>query len=185
MSFVQLLELKVSAMPSGKKGHDLIGKKIGRLTVVERIPVTTHYGQKMIKWKCICECGNVITPCTSSLLRKKYPTISCGCYRRENTTKRNLKHGYSGTSEYNIWCSMKERCYTPKSIDFPNYGGRGIIVCDRWKHCFENFINDMGMKKEGMSLDRINNNGNYEPSNCRWATASQQAYNRRTKNKKG
>lgn len=112
-------------------------------------------------------------------------TKSCGCLRRETTSLVGLAkktHGMRDTPEYGVWANMKDRCYNPSSEDYKNYGGRGIKVCERWLNSFENFYEDMGEKpwsKLLYSLDRINNDGNYEPSNCRWATVKQQVNNRR------
>lgn len=93
----------------------------------------------------------------------------------------NFKHGRSRTTEYNIWSTMVQRCINPNNQKYFRYGGRGIIVCDRWLHSFENFFADMGLKPIGMSIERINNSGNYESKNCIWASSSEQALNREPK----
>lgn len=167
--------------PMQRKFEDLTGKKFGKLTVlsiVNRVKV----GER-IKWKCRCECGKI--KITSSKMLKNGRSKHCGCSK--NAKGINLKHGGKGTPEYNIWASMKARCYNKKSAAYQYYGGRGITVCESWKNSFVCFLKDMGKRPSlELSIDRINNDGNYEPSNCRWATIFEQNKNRRkpSRNKK-
>jgi hypothetical protein len=100
--------------------------------------------------------------------------------RRIAMAERNSKHGMTGTPEYHSWVGMIQRCHNPKATGYHNYGARGISVCERWRNSFSSFHDDMGPRPPGTSLDRINNNGNYEPGNCRWTTASEQKRNSRT-----
>jgi hypothetical protein len=111
-------------------------------------------------------------------------STSCGCYRSELTVKRNTIHGHNvrgkRTGEYGAWCNIRERCGDPMNKDYHNYGGRGIKVCRRWLHSFEAFLADMGPKPTSRhQIDRINNNGNYKPGNCRWSTPIENAGNKR------
>lgn len=157
-------------MPAVK---DMTDQKFGRLLVVEFVAVVDNTA----RWKCICDCGEVVVVSGNSLRRRL--TTSCGCYSREVNSQHpnRLLHGHAKASgptrTYNSWANMRQRCNNPKVRDFHNYGGRGITVCERWTK-FENFLADMGEVPDGMELDRYpNNDGNYEPSNCRWATRKQ------------
>lgn len=150
------------------------GKTYGRLTVIKEHGRSSNY---KVMWKCVCKCKN-ITIVTGTNLRSGI-TKSCGCYSKERTSQRFTKHRMSKHPVYNTWGQMISRCLNPKNNRFKYYGGRGIKICKRWMVA-KNFIKDMlPTWKEGLSIDRINNDGDYKPSNCRWATPKQQAINQR------
>ncbi len=125
----------------------------------------------------VCDCGTQVRRRANAV--RMGNTRSCGCLHREQGGINRTTHGLNRTPAHRAWCRMKSRC-GPKSPDFAYYGGRGIKVCKRWSDSFENFFADMGEPPAGMSLDRINNDGDYEPGNCRWATPTQQMRNRRS-----
>lgn len=156
---------------------DLTERVFGRLTVLRY--AYTKNGRAF--WTCHCRCGREVEICTSNLITGH--TQSCGCYQVDQATAAQLKHGGSIThpSEYYTWCQMIARCINPKHVAFKHYGARGIQICGRWNDelGFEHFLQDMGPRPENHWLERINNQGHYEPGNCKWATIHEQMRNTR------
>ncbi len=151
------------------------GKTYNRLTVISRSDTANS---RRIYWLCKCSCGQT-TVVAGDKLRSGH-TKSCGCLINENVSKANKTHGKSETQTYKIWIGMRSRCIHTWNSKYKDYGGRGINVCTRWLKSFENFLKDMGERPDGMTLDRKNNEGDYKPSNCRWASNKQQSRNKRS-----
>ena len=158
------------------KFKDLKGKHFGKLTVIEKIE---NKGKKVC-WKCKCECGNYKDVISCHLLSGAIN--NCGCLKKDKIKRIKTKHGKSKTKLFRVWAHMKDRCYREKDKRFRNYGGRGIKICEEWLNKENGFINfyNWAIKngyKENLSIDRIDNDGNYEPQNCRWTTMKVQANN--------
>ena len=157
------------------KLKDLTGQKFGKLTVIKRVE-NSKWNET--RWLCKCECGNEAIVNYGKLAYKH--TTSCGCYARELFVNNVSKHNLRKTRLYNIWAGMKQRCFNKNSKAYNRYGGRGITICNEWKNDFKKFY-EWSMKngyKDNLTIDRINNDGNYEPKNCRWADNKTQSNNR-------
>lgn len=154
--------------------EDIIGERFGRLLVIE---VDASVKNKTF-YMCLCDCGNVKSVYRDHL--KTGATSSCGCFRSEKFSSMLTKHGMSNTKIYKIWAGMIERCSYKRHKSYKYYGGRGISVCEEWLNSFENFYNwsiENGYR-EGLTIDRVDNDGNYCPENCKWVTMEDQSKNK-------
>lgn len=156
---------------------DLANRQFGRLTVVRQVD-NYHYGngKQRARWMCRCDCGKECTVTSTNLVGG---TQSCGCLQRERTSLSRATHRRSKSAEYQIWRSAKERCFNPRNQQYANYGGRGIVMCEEWRHSFESFLAHIGPRPPGLTLERIDNSRGYEPGNVCWETRKQQCRNTR------
>lgn len=167
---------KANSTKRQSKFNDLSGRRFGILVAIKVHEIRQRpdkHGTKVF-WQCSCDCGGETVCEASNLISGN--TKSCGCLK---FATKNTTHGKTGTPLYTIWVSMIGRCCNPNNHAFADYGGRGIAVCEEWRNSFEAFAQDMGEPPDDKTLDRINNDLGYSPSNCRWATKAQQVNNRR------
>lgn len=183
-----IVEQPFPTLKDGRVHHqfrDLTGKTFGRLTVLHYCGSRKDGKSSASIWACLCECGKTVPVIGYCVSRGE--TRSCGCLQVDMVKAAAVTHGEGSVKarspEYVTWSCMKTRCYNENADQFPLYGGRGIKVCERWLNSFESFLEDMGRRpSKAHTIDRKNSDGDYEPGNCRWATPTQQANNRRPQN---
>lgn len=163
---------------------DLTGKRFGKLVAIKRGEDELRKdGRHNSTFICQCDCGNIVRVVSSRL--KSGNTQSCGCLHKQKTSEINKSHGMRNTRIYGIWCRMKQRCYNPNSIDYKEYGGRGISVAEEWKNSFENFMewSVISGYSDNLTIDRKDNERGYSPDNCQWVSRSIQSNNKRNNRK--
>lgn len=161
------------------QSEELAGKRFVRILILHRVASDRHGKARFL---CRCDCGREFE--ATALHLRRGDTSSCGCLRNDRVSAANRRHGHTAvrgaTPEYRSWSAAKTRCFNPNADNYEHYGGRGITMCADWRDSFETFLADMGPRPAGTSLDRYPDNaGDYEPGNCRWATARQQRANQR------
>ena len=176
-ALLQLSNVQLESIALPKQAKNLAGQDFGRLRAISPAPRPESSTQSTIFWNTICSCGNQLVVDGRSL--RSGTTQSCGCFNTDARASRQRTHGLTNTPTYRSWRMAKDRVSNPNNPRAKHYQGRGITMCSRWFDSFENFLADMGERPVNTTLDRIDNDGHYEPGNCRWATIQQQAHNQR------